>query len=106
MGNVDGGLVGDILGHRKEGTDRTGQRAPTYELAEALLRHLAAEGKRGEVRISVSMCESAWAKYRSEVARPMRARPSVVVVPVAGVGVMEFRRRGRGASAVSRLEAE
>lgn len=93
-GNVDGGVVGSVFGGGREGMDRTGQRATVYELAEALLRHLHAGGARGEVRLTLSLDDAAWTKYRAEVARPFRAQPSVVVVPVPGVGAMEFRRAG------------
>lgn len=91
-GRVDGAVAGDILGAKHEGTDRTGQRCETYALAEALLRHLGGDGKRGEVRITLSLDDAAWAKYRSEVARPYRGEPALTVVPVPGVGAMEFRR--------------
>lgn len=90
--NVDGAAAGDILGGGLEGRDRTGQRSQTYELAEALLRHLHADGVRGQVRLVLELDEPAWAKYRSEVQRPFRAEPRVTVVPVDGVGMLEFRR--------------
>lgn len=93
-GNVDGAAVGDILGSGLEGRDRTGQRSQTYELAEQLLRHLHANGLRGPVRLVLELDEAAWAKYRSEVQRPFRAEPRVTVVPVDGVGMLEFRRAG------------
>lgn len=92
--NVDGAAAGDILGGGLEGRDRTGQRAQTYELAEQLLRHLYAGGLRGPVRLALELDDAAWTKYRSEVQRPFRAEPRVTVVPVEGVGVMEFRRAG------------
>lgn len=91
-GNIDSAALAGVLGQTREGGDRTGQRCPTYELAEALLRHLYADGRRGEVRLHVGLDEGAWAKYRAEVQRPYRGEPSVVVVPVPGVGAMEFRR--------------
>ncbi len=91
-GNVDGGLVGSVLGETREGMDRTGQRCSTYALTEQLLRHLYGDGSRGEVRLSVVLDDCAWARYRAEVQRPGQPRPSIVVVPVPGVGAMEFRR--------------
>lgn len=95
--NVSGEVAGDVLCARKEGSDRTGQRCETYALAEALLRHLGGEGNRGEVRVVFSLDDAAWARYRAEVARPYRGEPAVTVVPVPGVGTMEFRRaRGGG----------
>lgn len=90
--NVDGGAVGAILGGGLEGRDRTGQRSQTYELAEQLLRHLHADGVRGQVRLALVLDDASWAKYRSEVQRPFRAEPRVTVVPVDGVGMLEFRR--------------
>lgn len=106
MGNVDGAVVGATLGGPREGTDRTGQRCATYELAEQLLRHLYGDGARGEVRLQVSLDEAAWARYRAEVQRPYGVRPSVVVVPVPGVGAMEFRRTGPAGEQVAHEMSE